>query len=190
MLLFPSRIFLISVIVLFIADCLLFNYSMSLLNISCVFLIYTSCHFIYTSIFSPRFWFISTIIILSSFSGMLLISSSFVWSCRFLPCSFPCCMFLCLFTLFTLLCFGSPFCRLESHSPSYLWSMAPVSQFGPVPCEGFLAWRTCLCSGGWRWILSLWRAVTSTSSLFWSVYGLCMALGRLFANGQDCVSVL
>ena len=41
-----------------------------------------------------------------------------------------------------------------------LWTWSPAGGFGPVPCEALLGggdW--CLCSGGWSWILSLWRAV-------------------------------
>ena len=64
LLLIPSRVFLISFIVLFIVACLLFSYSRSLLNVSCIF-----------SILLPRFWIIFTIIILNSFSGRLPISS-------------------------------------------------------------------------------------------------------------------
>ena len=61
------RVFLISVIVLFITVCLLFHSSRSLLNVSCIF-----------SILFLRFWIIFTIITLNSFSGRLPISSSFI----------------------------------------------------------------------------------------------------------------
>ena len=77
-----SREFLISFIV-FITVCLLFSSSRSLLNVSYIF-----------SILFPRFWIIFTIITLNSFSGTLPISSSFVLSGGFLPCSFICCVFL------------------------------------------------------------------------------------------------
>ena len=103
---------------LLIVDCLFFNPSRSLLNIYCIFLIHASSLFICASILFSRFWICFTIIILNFFSGRLPISSSFVWSCGFLPCSFICCMFLCIFILFNLLCLGSPFFRLESHSSS------------------------------------------------------------------------
>ena len=53
---------------LFIAVCLLFSSSRSLLNISCIF-----------SILFPKFWILFTIFILNSFSGRLPISSSFVF---------------------------------------------------------------------------------------------------------------
>ena len=68
----PSRVFLISVIVLFITVCLLFSSFRSLLNVSCIF-----------SILFLRFWIIFTITTLNSFSGRLPISSSFIWSCIF-----------------------------------------------------------------------------------------------------------
>ena len=63
LLLIPSRVFLISVIVLFISVCLFFNYSRSLLIDSCIF-----------SILFSRFLIIFTVIIMNSFSGSLTIS--------------------------------------------------------------------------------------------------------------------
>ena len=65
--LIPYKVFLISVIVLFVSVCLFFNYSRSLLIDSCIF-----------SILFSRFLIIFTIIILNSFSGGLPISSSFI----------------------------------------------------------------------------------------------------------------
>ena len=82
LLLIPSRIFYISVIVLFITVCLLFSSSRSLLNISCIF-----------SILFLTFWIIFTIVTPNSFSGRLSILSSFIWSCMFLPFSFVCNIF-------------------------------------------------------------------------------------------------
>ena len=64
----PSGVFLISVIVLFVSACLLFNSSRSLLIYSYIF-----------SILFSRFLIIFTIIIMNSFSGSLPISSSFIW---------------------------------------------------------------------------------------------------------------
>ena len=52
-----------------------------LLNIFCTFSSRASILFL-------RFWIIFTVITLNSFSGRLLISSSFIWSYRFLPCPF------------------------------------------------------------------------------------------------------
>ena len=105
LLLIPSREFLIPFIVLFIIVHLLFCFSRSLLNFSCIF----------SNLF-PRFWIIFTIITLNSFSGRLPISSSFVWSSGFLPCCFICCVFLFLLILLNLLCLRSPFRRLQVHS--------------------------------------------------------------------------
>ena len=95
LLLILSREFYISFIVLFIIVCLLFFSSMSFLNVSCIF-----------SILFPRFWITFTIITLNSVSGRLPISSSFVWFAGFLPCSFICCIFLCLPIFLNLLCWG------------------------------------------------------------------------------------
>ena len=87
-LLIPSRIFLISVIVLFVSVCLFFNSYRSLLNDSCIF-----------SILFLRFLIIFIIIILNSFSGSLPISPSFIRTSVFLICSFICAVFL-AFSLF------------------------------------------------------------------------------------------
>ena len=134
LLLIPYREFLISFIVLFISVCLLFSSSRSLLNVSCIF-----------SILLPRFWIIFSIIILNSFSGILLISSSFVRSAGFLPCSFICCVFLCLLILLNLLCLGSPFHRLHVPSSRCFWCLSPVAKVGSVGCVGFLVEGTGAC---------------------------------------------
>ena len=89
LLLIPSRVFLISVIVLFVSVCLFFNSSRSLLIESYFFFILFS-----------RFFIIFTIIILNSFSGSLLISSSFIWISMFLVCFFICVVYLYLFIIF------------------------------------------------------------------------------------------
>ena len=77
LLLISSRVFLISVIVLFISACLFFNSYRSLLIDSYIF-----------SILLSRFLIIFTIIILNSFSGGLPISSPFIWTSVFLVYSF------------------------------------------------------------------------------------------------------
>ena len=41
---------------------------------------------LFRSLLFTRFWIIFTVITLNSFSGRLPISSSFVWSGKFLPC--------------------------------------------------------------------------------------------------------
>ena len=69
--------------------------SRSVLNISCIFSIHASILFL-------RFWIIFTIITLNSFSGRLPISSSFIWSYRFLPGSFTCDIFFCHLIFFFL----------------------------------------------------------------------------------------
>ena len=102
LLLIPSRVFLISVIVLFVSVCLFFNLSRSLLIESCIF-----------SILFSRFLIIFTII-LNSFSGNLPSSSSFIGTYVFLVCSFICIVFLCLFIIYlNLLCLRSLFPRLQ-----------------------------------------------------------------------------
>ena len=88
----------------------LFSSSRSLLNHSCIFSILVSRLFTCDSILFSRFWIIFAIIIWNSLSGRFPISSSFVWFCGHLSCSFTCWVFLCLFILFILLCLGWPFC--------------------------------------------------------------------------------
>ena len=78
LLLVPSRVFLISVLVLFISVCMFFISSMSLVIVLTVWI---QCIF--------------TVIIPNSLSGRLLISSLFIWS-EFLLCSLICAVFLCL----------------------------------------------------------------------------------------------
>ena len=94
LLVISSRVFLISVIVLFASMCLFFNSYRSLLIDSCIF-----------SMLFSRFLIIFTIIILNSFSGSLPISSSFIWTYVFLVCSFICVVFLCLFIIIIIIIF-------------------------------------------------------------------------------------
>ena len=68
-----------------VSVCLFFNSSMSLFTDSWIF-----------SILFSRFLIIFTIIILNSFSDILPISSSFIWTSVFLVCSLICVVFLCL----------------------------------------------------------------------------------------------
>ena len=70
LLLIPSRVFLISVIVLFVSVCLFVNYSRFLLIDSCIF-----------SILFSRFLIIFAIIFLNFFSGSFPISSSLLDFC-------------------------------------------------------------------------------------------------------------
>jgi len=71
--------------------CLFFSSSRYLLNISYILLICTSILF-------PKFWIIFTITTLNSFSCRLPLSLSFIWSFRFLLCSFLWNIFLCYLT--------------------------------------------------------------------------------------------
>ena len=120
--------------VLFIIVCFLFISSRSLLNVSYIF-----------SILFPRFWIIFTIITLNCFSGRLPISSSFVWSGGFLPCSFISCVFLCFLVVLNLLFLWSTFRRLQVCS-SHCFSCLPlVLKFGSVGCVGFLVVGTSAC---------------------------------------------
>ena len=187
LLLVPYRVLLISVIALFIIDCLLFISSRSLLNFSCICSILVSNLFTYNFILFSRFWIIFLIIILNSFSGRLPISS-FVWFGGHLSCSFSCWIFLCLFNLFKLLCLGWPFCMLERFlfivelaACGWCWT----SDFSRFPGYGSL----CRCFGGWRWISSFWSAVKSSSE-FWGVYGFGKPFSSLYFNAQGCVPVL
>ena len=119
---------------LFITVCLLFSSSRSLLKISFIF-----------SILCPRFYIIFTVNILNSFSGRLPVSSSFVRSVGFLPCSFICCVFLFLLILLNLLCLGSPFRRLQFCSSHCFWCLPPEAKAGSVGCVDFLVEGTSAC---------------------------------------------
>ena len=99
-LLIPSRIFLISVIV-FVSVCVLFNSSRSLL------IVLHFLHFVF-KLFDNLYYHYSEF-----FSGSLPISSSFIWTSVFLVYSFIYAVFLCLFSIFNLLCLRSPFPRLQ-----------------------------------------------------------------------------
>ena len=103
-----------------------------------------------------------------SFSGRLPISSSFIWSGGFLPCSFICCVFLCLLILFNFLCLGSLFHRLQVRTSRCFWCLPPMGNVGSGACVGFLVEGSGACvlvggagscpSGGQGWILSFWWA--------------------------------
>ena len=82
----PPRVVFISVIYypsVLVYSLFLLGPCLSVLIVFCIF-----------SILFSGFWNIFTIITLDYFSGSLPVSSSFIWSCEFLPCSFS---FLCLF---------------------------------------------------------------------------------------------
>ena len=142
------------------------------------------------SILFPRFWIIFTIITLNCFSGRLPISFSFVCSSGFLPCSFICCVFLCLFILLNLLCLGSAFHRLQVHTSRCFWCPPPVGEVGSVGCVAFLVEVTgaCVLVAGAVLVLLVGRA--TSGGVFLSVCDLIMILGSLSANWWGCVSVL
>ena len=66
---------------------------MPLLSISCIFPVHAIIPFL-------RLWIIFTIITLNFFLSRLHISSSFIWSCRLLFCSFFCNIFFCYLNIF------------------------------------------------------------------------------------------
>ena len=140
LLLIPSRVFLISVIMLFVSVCL-FNSSAAAAAKSlqsCP----TLCHprdssppgspvpFVNWFLYFLHFVFkvFDYLFILNSFSGSLPISSSFIWTSVFLVCSFIRVVFLCLFTVFfNLSSWKFPFPRLQGKLNSFLeegWILA------------------------------------------------------------------
>ena len=54
-----------------------------------------------------------------------------------MPCSFICCIFLCLPIFFNLVCLGSHFHRLQVRSSRCFWFLPPVGKVGSVACVGF-----------------------------------------------------
>ena len=150
-----------------------------MLKLSCIF-----------SILFPRFWIIFTIITLNYFSSRLPISSSFVWSGGILPCSFICCVFLCLLILLKLLCLGSPFHRLHVHSSCCVCFLSPVGNVCSVVCVGFLVEGTGACVLWMRLNLVFLVGRTVSSGVFWGVCELIMILCSLSSSGWGCVPVL
>jgi len=134
LLLIPSRVFLLSVIVLFVSVYLYFNSSRSLLIDSYIF-----------SILFSRFLIIFTIIILNSFSGNLPISSSFIWTSVLLVCSFTCVVFLCLFIICLVIVFEVSFSQAWRKVEFFPWRrlnsfflLVSALQVGPVVCVSFV----------------------------------------------------
>ena len=127
LLLIPSRLVLISVIVLFVSVCLFFNYPRYLLIDSCIF-----------SILFSRFLTIFAITILNSFSDHLPIFYSFIWTSVFLICSFICVVFICIF----MICFLT-YCVWVLHFPGfnvefYLSFGVFPPKIGSVVCVNFV----------------------------------------------------
>ena len=52
---------------------------------------------------------------------------------------------MCLLIFLNLLCFASPFRRLQVHSSSFFWCLPPVGEVGSVACVGFLVEGTGTC---------------------------------------------
>ena len=94
----------------------IFNFSNYVVHLCLFFISFGSLlnvdidSFIISVLFS-RFWIIFTIVTLNSLSGSLRISSLFIWSCEFLPCSFICAVFL-SFPFFWLTVFQASFAGL------------------------------------------------------------------------------
>ena len=127
---------------LFVSVCLFFNSSRSLLIDSYIF-----------SVLFSRFSIILKLIILNSFSGSLTISSSFIWTCVFILCSFTCVV-----------------CNLYLHSGGRRWVFFPLmdkAEWGSNPVCWWLGLYFCLvcclddvsCTTrvllvvGWCWVL-------------------------------------
>ena len=147
LLLVPSRVFLISVIVLFISLYLFFISFMSLLVVLTVFSVACIFSILFSSLHS-----IFTIIIMNCFSGWLLISSLFIWSCEFLPCSFICAVFLFSSFFFSLAC---PLDVSFSQALGLYSSFLLVFSLGGNGWLSGLCWflvrgDLCLCSSGRR----------------------------------------
>jgi len=162
----------------------------SLLNLSCIFSILLSRLFICNSNLFSRFWIIFTIIIQNSLSGSFPISSSFVWFGGHLSCSFTCWVFLCLFILFILLCFGWPFCILAVGGSSLLWRF--LMWVGLDGWLGKVPWLGKLVSVFWWMELDYFSLECNemTSNEFWDVSGFGVTLGSLYIEAQSYVPVL
>lgn len=173
------------------ANCLFLISSRPLLNISFVFWICASLLFIsspfYFQVLHHPYCHYSEVSFLF-YVDCLFPLFFFFFGLVILPCPFIGFIFLCLFLLFNLLCLTSPLCSLNGCSSSYLWSLLSLVQVSHVTCEVSGCWDTHLCSVEWSWIFLMCSA--TTSSVFWCVYRLGIALGSLSANGQIYVCVL
>ena len=128
---------------------------------------------------------------MNSFSGRLPISSSFIWSYGFLPCSFICNIFFCHLILSDLLCLWSPFCRLQGHSSSCFQCICPLIGEGVTgACVGFFLGGSGVCAvvgGAESCALMGW---TMSDGVLGVVCELSMTLGSLSVDGWGCVPVL
>ena len=148
--------------------CLFFSSSRSVLKFSCNFLIYASILFL-------RSWIIFSIIILNSFSDILLISSLFNCSYRFLPASFTCSTFLSHLILSKLLCSfhrmhaysSSCFCYLPPWLSSSLLSIS-LGEIFPEAMASRVFSLLCGCHCPIRgWVCSLVVEVETLRSVSW-----------------------
>ena len=171
LLLVPCRVFLIS----FIALIIFIDFFLVLLVLVKHFLHLfnpVSKLFICNSILFSIFWIISFIIILNCFSGRFPISSSFVWLGGHFSCFFTCCVFLCLFILFRLLCLEWDFCILVVCGSFLLWRFLSVGGAGRLACWGLLVMEACIgvLVGGVGFLLSPFE---DNGLLFWVSDVLC-----------------
>ena len=178
LLLIPSSVFFTSVIVLFITA-----FCSSVLLGPCQTFLGSPFYFCGSILFS-RSWIILRIITMNSFSGRLPISSSFIWSYGFLPCSFICNIFFCHLILSDLLCLWSPFCRLQGHSSSCFQCICPLIGEGVTgACVGFFLGGSGVCAvvgGAESCALMGW---TMSDGVLGVVCELSMTLGSLSVDG-------
>lgn len=181
LLLFPSSIFPICYCLL-IVDCLFFNLSRSLLNISCNFSIHASSLFICVFIFKildllyyhySEFFQVECLfpLYLSGFGVFYLVPSSAV-------------CFYYIFILFNLLC-------LDLLSADWKVIVLLISESAPMWVAAswrFPGWgNLCLLSGGWSWSFLL-KCGAMLNGMFWGACVFGITLCSLF-NTQSCTSV-
>ena len=147
-----------------------FKSSISLLNISCIFLVCASILF-------PGFWIIFTIITMLDCLSLLhlVVLVGFYLD----PSS---AIFLSHLILSNLLCLWSPFHRLQEHSFSCFWCLSP----------GGLGWPRSLCRLPACPPVCLVPLVGRSVSrdMFWAGCELSTILGSLSADKWGCVPVL
>ena len=90
-----------------------------------------------------------------------------------------------------LLCFGSPFRRLQVRSSCYFLCLPPVAKVGSVGCVGFLVEVVEVRVFWWvRLDLVFLVGGSTCGGVFRGVCDLTVILGSLSANGWGCVPVL
>ena len=137
-----SRVFLTSVIVLLISVCLFFISYMSLVIVLTVLNVSSFSPF-YFQVFGASlpslFWIL--------FQIDFLISSSFIWSCKFLPCSFIVLYFSVFSSFFSYLAqLEVSFSQAWRSYSFFLPQLPPLEgKVGSVVCVAFLLGVTCAC---------------------------------------------